>query len=111
MRVGMFAMLVAGCPSKEPVIPSQTAAGGAPCQAMADHMLHLMKPAGAAPAMVGAIKRTLTDRCVDDKWTQDAQRCFLAVASIEASDQCAPLLTIDQRDALEAGMTAALDTQ
>ncbi|MBS1120015.1 MAG: hypothetical protein H6Q90_2243 [Deltaproteobacteria bacterium] len=99
---------LAGCPSREPVNPAMTPAGPAPCQEMASHMLHLMKPAGAALETIEAIKRTLTDRCVTDRWTQDAQRCFLTLDSIEGSDRCAPLLTVDQRNALDQGMQAAL---
>jgi hypothetical protein len=103
-----LALALAGCPSREPVNPAMTPAGAEPCHDMADHMLGLMKPAGAALETIEAIKRTLTERCVTDRWTQDAQRCFLGLDALEHSDRCAPLLTVDQRNAMEQGMEAAL---
>ncbi len=101
-------VVLVACRTKEPENPSLTAAGKKPCREMADHMVALMKPGGAEPGTVDAITGVLSERCFVDKWTQDAQRCFRALPSIEGSVDCAPLLTVEQRDLMEKAMEKAL---
>jgi len=57
---------------------------------------------------VHAIHTAVRDRCVGDKWTIDAQRCFRAIVAIADTDRCATLLTVDQRDAFQRALEEAL---
>lgn len=82
---------------------------------MADHLVSLMAPARAdlpddeqPTELVDEITRTLVKRCVADVWSVDARDCFGKAASLEATDTCAPFLTVPQRDAMNADMAAAL---
>jgi hypothetical protein len=114
MRLAVVVLLVA-CSSKGPADPVFTPAGPKPCEQMADHLVGLMTPVGAdgkplkkETETADAISRTLVKRCTEDKWTADAQRCFTTIASLEAADKCAPLLTVEQRESMDRAMDAAL---
>jgi len=105
-----FLLVLAACPGgKEPVNPSMTPAGPGPCKQMADHMVVVvMHPDGADRKTIDAITQALVDRCVGDKWTMDAQDCFTKITSLDGTDHCASLLTVDQRDAFSKAIGAAL---
>jgi len=104
MRIAVFVVVLAGCPGRGPVDPTTTAAGPQLCEQMASHVVAVMDPAGAETGTIDAITRALGDHCVKDRWSLDAQQCFLDLASIEDSERCAPLLTIDQREGLAAAL-------
>jgi len=106
-RALVLAMAVA-CGGKQPVDPANTPAGATLCRDMASHLVRVLEPQGADDAMVQKIEQALRERCVDDKWTLDAQRCFGAIRTIADSDTCATLLTVDQRDAFQRALEAAL---
>ncbi|MCX5747776.1 MAG: hypothetical protein NT062_35370 [Proteobacteria bacterium] len=108
MRAVLVLGLLAGCAGAAPVDPATTPAGTARCEPMADHLLALLRPAGAEPAASGAIRAAFRDRCVADGWTLDAERCFTALAAIDHADRCATLLTIAQRDGFQQAIEAAL---
>ena len=117
MRFALVLVLVA-CSSKGPVDPSQTPAGPKPCEKMADHMVQLMtadkageKPSDSLRDAKDKLTRLLIERCTKDKWTLDAQHCFEALPSLDKLDSCAPLLTVEQRDALPAAIDAAFPKQ
>jgi hypothetical protein len=95
--------------------PAETAQLKPECERMADHLVSLMAPSrGDLPAaeqpteLVDQITQTLIKRCVADAWSIDARTCFGTAASLEATDSCAPFLTVPQRDAMNADMAAAL---
>ena len=100
--------LLACCGGKPPVDPATTPAGPAPCDDMAGHVVGVLQPGGADDTAVQAIHAAVRDRCVGDKWTLDAQRCFRAIVAIGDSDRCATLLTVDQRDAFQHALEAVL---
>lgn len=110
------ALALAGCPSSGPKDPAYTPAGPKPCERMADHVVGLMhhvdprtgKPVEQNRETADAITRVLIERCTKDAWTQDAQTCFLGLTALEQADKCAPLLTVDQRNAADAAMASAL---
>ncbi|HEU0032681.1 MAG TPA: hypothetical protein VFQ53_18745 [Kofleriaceae bacterium] len=109
----LIVLALASCSSKKPPEPAHTPAGPKPCEQMADHVMGLMtttdasgKPIEREPQTADAITNLLIERCTKDKWTVDAQQCFLRLASFEEIDkQCAPLLTVEQRE----GLVQAID--
>ncbi len=111
-------VLVVGCGggSARPADPTHTAAPKAACERMADHLVSVLRSGGAggsaAPAdepteAIDKISKIIVDRCVTDAWSADATACFQAVPSLEAADQCAPKLTVSQRDAADKAMAEA----
>jgi hypothetical protein len=115
MRRAVIALVLAGCPSKQPVDPTHTAAGPKPCERMADHLVGLMTPTDASGKPIqkeqetaDAITRVLIERCTKDAWTIDAQTCFLELKALGEADRCASLLTVDQRQSMDAAMDSAL---
>lgn len=111
----LLGIALAGCAGTQPVDPSHTPAGPKPCETMADHLVTLMRPktpseppSDSVRAAADAITRVFIERCTDDQWTLDAQRCFLNLAKLEDADACAPLLTVAQRNAADKAMDAAL---
>jgi hypothetical protein len=101
-------VVLAACPGREPVNPSMTPAGTKPCAQMAEHVVAVMNPGGAMGETVDALRTALGDRCATDKWTIDAQQCFLGLKSNEDTDRCVPLLTVDQREAFARAIDAAI---
>jgi hypothetical protein len=99
---------LAACRHKEPASPSMTAAGPRPCAQMADHLVELMSPDGAAEDTIDAIRKTLRERCSNDRWTIDAQQCYLEAKAYDATVGCDQLLTIDQREAFGTAMGEVL---
>ena len=112
----VLALLLAGCPSSGPKDPTYTPAGPKPCEKMADHVVALMQPVDpntgkqveANRETADAITRVLIDTCTKDKWTQDAQRCWIELTSFRDVEKCAPLMTVEQRDNFGRAMEAAL---
>lgn len=113
--LGLVMLCACGGTSAQPVAPDDTAQLKPGCERMADHLVSLMAPGRAdLPAaeqpteLVDEITRALIKRCVADVWSVDARDCFGTAASLEATDACAPFLTVPQRDAMNADMAAAL---
>ena len=82
------------------------------CPAVADHLVHLLsagKRSGGEPFMEAQdrIRRLVLERCRNDAWGLDAQQCFLQLATVEQTNDCAGFLTIDQREALAQGIDEA----
>jgi hypothetical protein len=116
MRALALVMMV-GCggSSPPPATPDDSAALKTGCERMADHLVSLMAPGRAdlpseeqPTELVDQITRTLIKRCVADEWGTEARGCFTTAATLEATDTCAPFLTVPQRDAMNADMAAAL---
>lgn len=116
MRYALLLVLLAACPSKGPKDPAFTPAGPKPCERMADHVVGLMQPhdpkngkaIDAQQETADAITRVLIERCTKDRWTEDAQKCFSSLTELAGADKCAPLLTVDQRNAADQAMASAL---
>jgi hypothetical protein len=111
-----FVLLLAfaGCSSRAPD-PTYTPAGPKPCEKMADHVVDLMQPKDPVTGKsvvrdretADKIAKVLVDTCTRDKWTQDAQRCWLELASFKDVEKCSPLMTVEQRDNFGKAMEAA----
>lgn len=72
---------------------------------MADHLVDLL---GAGDAAVSAkLHAGFQDRCLNDKWSMDAQDCFTKLDAITHAGDCASKLTIDQRNGFEAAIDEA----
>lgn len=85
------------------------------CERTADHLVGLMAPgrkdlppADAPTALADTIAQALVARCVADTWSADALGCFGQVATLAATSDCAPLLTVAQRESMDRAMEAAL---
>ena len=115
MRFALCLML-AGCPSSGPKDPTYTPAGPKPCERMADHVVGLMQPVDPTTGKqveqnretADAITRVLIETCTKDKWTQDAQKCWLELPSFRDVEKCAPLMTVEQRERFGRAMESAL---
>ncbi len=115
MRFVLLLML-GGCPSSSPKDPTYTPAGPKPCERMADHVVGLMQPVDPTTGKqveqnretADAITRVLIETCSKDKWTQDAQKCWLELPSFREVEKCAPLMTVEQRESFGRAMEAAL---
>jgi hypothetical protein len=111
----LLLLALAGCPSKGPKDPAYTPAGPKPCEKMADHVVGLMtpkdpvtdKPVDAHRETADKITRVLIETCTKDKWTEDAQKCWVQLTSFKDVEKCSPLMTIDQRDNFGKAIEAA----
>ncbi|MDB4957523.1 MAG: hypothetical protein JWO36_5092 [Myxococcales bacterium] len=99
---------VAACTPKVLMSPSETPTDVAKCELLANHLLEVMQPDGAAADTVDAIRIAISRRCFEDKWSLDASQCFLEAEALEATDHCATRLTVGQRDAFERAVAAAI---
>jgi len=108
-------LALAACPSSGPKDPAYTAAGPKPCEKMADHvvgLMHQIDPKAETAAqhreIADVIARVLIDTCTKDKWTQDAQKCWLELATFRDVEKCTPLMTVEQRENFGRAMESAL---
>ena len=111
----ILVLAIMACSGGQPKDPAFTPAGPKPCEQMADHVVGVMqpkdengKPVDPNQETADAITRVLIERCTKDGWTQDAQKCFLAIQTIAEADKCAPLLSVEQRNHADEAMAAAL---
>ena len=110
MRWCLWFLIACGA-SKPPPDPAFTTAGPKPCEKMADHLVKLMNPDPEVATTSDKITRVLIDTCVNDKWTVDAQQCFLGLGKLEEADSCTPLLTPDQRENADKAMASAFEAK
>jgi hypothetical protein len=110
----LLLLALAGCPSKAPKDPAYTPAGPKPCEKMADHVVGLLykdpitgKQTDKYRDTSDTLTRMLIETCTKDKWTQDAQQCWLQVTSSQEIEKCSPLMTIEQRDNLVKAIDVA----
>lgn len=108
MRYSWIAIVLAACGGapKEPAAPELPNL----CEKTADHLVGLMAAGTAEPApqeAVDKITRFLIETCTKTAWSVEAQQCFLGLKELPEADRCAPLLTIEQRDAADAAIKDA----
>jgi hypothetical protein len=79
------------------------------CARVADHLLSLMTDAAkdAPTEEVDRVRVAFQHRCDEDRWSLEAQHCFLELTSKADVDRCATRLTDAQRQALEQPPAAA----
>jgi hypothetical protein len=76
---------------------------------VSDHLVSLMSASSVATdEQLDPYRRVIATRCERDLWTQAAQQCFLATASIPDGDRCQSLLTPSQQQALQRDGMAAV---
>ena len=95
-------LLIAACSSTAPA-PAKPAMPENKCAHVADHLISLLTSAAkdAPTDEVDRVRNMFNTRCRDDRWSPDAQQCFLALTAKEEVDRCAAQLTDEQRTALE----------
>lgn len=83
--------------------PAQPVAPPNKCAHVADHLLSLMtKTAQDAPAEeLDRVRAHFHKRCTEDRWSADAQQCFLSLTAREDVNRCAAQLTDEQRTNIE----------
>jgi hypothetical protein len=85
-------------PAEKPAAPPPSR-----CAYVADHLLSLLTDtARQAPAEeLDRVRASFNTRCVEDRWSPEAQQCFEALTSKVDVNRCASLLTEEQVKALE----------
>lgn len=95
-------ILLAACSStpKEPTITKEQQTNM--CRPAVDHLVAIMLrgETGSVP-LAEQLRTALFDRCVQDKWGEDATTCFRSIRLIDDSSGCARFLTVPQRDGFE----------
>ncbi|MCX5748485.1 MAG: hypothetical protein NT062_39040 [Proteobacteria bacterium] len=76
---------------------------GPPCAQVGDHVIHLFAPVDDYARSVGA---AFTARCTADAWPDPAKACILATTTVETPQNCNVKLSDEQRQQLEAALTA-----
>jgi hypothetical protein len=103
--VRLYVLLVAAaCGSPPtPATPPVAPVPANQCARVADHLLSLMTDAAkeAPTEEVDRVRVAFQRRCDEDRWSAEAQQCFLDLASKADVDRCATRLTDAQRQALE----------
>lgn len=103
LQCAMLGVVVAcGSPTK----PSPPPAPPAPenqCAQVADHLLSLMTATAkdAPTEELDRVRVAFKRRCDEDRWSPEAQHCFLELTDKAEVDRCATRLTDPQRRALE----------
>lgn len=97
-------VVVIGCGSPpKPTAPLAAPAPQNQCAQVADHLLSLMTATAkdAPTEELDRVRVAFKQRCDDDRWSPEAQRCFLELTDKAEVDRCANRLTDEQRRALE----------
>jgi hypothetical protein len=94
--------LAAGACSKPAAQPAAPAQPPPKCAQVADHVVSLMSETAQQPTdELDAFRTLVFQHCRDDRWSVQAQDCFLGATSRkDAGDRCEPLLTQDQLTSL-----------
>src|SRR4051812_35353042 len=103
-------VVLVACSSPAPKAPI---APPTKCAHVADHLLSLMSPAAQEPTETLDKFRTMFEtRCREDRWSDDAQTCFLAAPTLAAAaEQCESKLTPEQTEAFGASIQSAASQQ
>ena len=101
-------VFLVGCSStpKDPVIPKEKYEQM--CRPSVQHLVDLMTSGETGGvALAEKIRVALFDRCVNEKWGQDAITCFEQLAAIDKASTCAQYLTVPQRDGFQQAIEGA----
>lgn len=98
----LCAVLACGAPVK-PSTPPPPSAPESQCAQVADHLLSLMTATAkdAPTEELDRVRVAFKKRCDEDRWSVEAQRCFLELTDKAEVDRCATRLTDEQRRLLE----------
>lgn len=109
MKRALLIVLVA-CSKPAPKAPAEPTTK---CPRVADHLLSLMSPAAQEPTeTLDKFRAMFNTRCRDDRWSPEAQDCFLAATTLaSAAEQCESKLTPEQTDAFGASIQSASSQQ
>ena len=100
-----------GAKPAQPTAPPKKAAS---CAAAADGMVGMLV-AGMDPKppdeTADGIRKLITTRCTEDKWSPEAQRCLADMKTADDANVCGTLLSDDQQAALGAAQKAQNDSK
>jgi hypothetical protein len=99
-------LVVAACSTPPPKAPIEAPTK---CASVADHLLSLMSPTAQEPTeTLDKFRAMFNTRCREDRWSPDAQACFLAATTLaNAAEQCESKLTPEQTQAFGASIQSA----
>lgn len=109
MKRALLLLSLVACGSSTPKEPTLTKEQQTNlCRPSIDHLVAILLrgETGSVP-LAEKIRTALLDRCVTDKWGQDAIDCFRKVELIDQSEGCAKYLTIPQRDGFQQAIEGA----
>jgi hypothetical protein len=93
-------VLVAAC-GHAPAAPPPPPAPPASCERIADHLVGMIgESTKATPEQLDPFRRVIATRCTHDRWSDQAQHCLLAAPTLDDGNQCDPLFTPEQKQAL-----------
>ena len=108
--VDLVVWLVAcGSPPPKPASPSAPP----PCAMVADHLVGLVKTAKAADAPIEVEdrwRRLFAERCTQDAWSPEAQKCLLGLAAFTDVTRCQQLLSDAQMQSFATAFQADRDS-
>ncbi len=108
IRAAVLAVALTACGSPKPAaeVPAKPPTR---CAGVGDQLVALMSDtAREATEEVDAMRRQIIERCEQDRWSAEAQDCFLHVTTRqEAAEKCAGMLTAEQGNALLQQQEAA----
>jgi hypothetical protein len=102
LRALLVLAVACGSPAK-PIARPAAVAPPDQCAQVADHLLSLMTAAAkdAPTEELDRVRVAFQRRCDEDRWSPEAQRCFLELTDKAEVDRCASRLTEEQRRSLE----------
>ena len=106
MKRALILLVACSATPKQPTITKEQQA--AMCRPSVEHVVDMLTRGvtGGVP-MAARIRTALLERCIDDKWGEDAMRCFGKLETIEQAEGCAKYLTIPQRDGFQHAIERA----
>lgn len=97
-------LLACSKPKPQPTAPPQISQ----CARVSDHLVSLMTGATKhPPEATDPLRRIIEERCDNDRWTADANKCLLELASLAEGERCQTLMTPAQIDAFQRESEAA----
>jgi hypothetical protein len=101
--LGVILVVMAGCGGSS-APPPAAPKGPTACERASDSMVGAMLarlPSADAPTeRADALRNLIRERCEQDRWSDEATRCLIAMKQLDDAAPCAKLLTDDQQAAL-----------
>ena len=108
-RVLVFLALAALAACSTPKTQQQPPPAPSQCPRLADHIVGMMSGAQKYPAeATDPFRRVVTQRCQEDKWSDETQKCLLAISELAQGERCQQMMTQQQVEAFHKATEAAL---
>jgi hypothetical protein len=98
------ALVACSQPKPQPAAPPQVSQ----CARVSDHLVSLMSGAAKhSPEATDPLRRIIEERCDKDRWSADANKCLLELASLADGERCQTMMTPAQIEAFQRDSEAA----